>query len=107
MKKICLFLFITCILSVNSMDARSAVEIPNIAVETSINADQYDLEVLVKALEELGFEVEKLEVQDPEKKKEKECKVTIKGTIKGDDVDITVTVKGQTCGEILKEILSK
>lgn len=104
MKKIYLFLFITCFISINSMDARSVVEIPNIALETSINADQYDLEVIVKALEELGFEIEKLELIDPEE--EKECKVTIKGTYKGDDIDITITIKGQTCGEILKEILS-
>lgn len=103
MKKICMFLFITCVISVHSMEARSAVEILNEPAQTTYNINQSDSEVLINILENLGFEIEKLEVlADGD---EKECTITIKGTYKGEEIDVTITIKGQTCGEILKELM--
>ena len=104
MKKIYLFLFITCFISINSMDARATAENLEVPVQTTVSADQYDLEVIINALENLGFEIEKLEVINPEEE-EKECKMTIKGTVDKKEVDLTIVVKGQTCTELFKEIL--
>lgn len=106
MKKICLFLFITCFISINSMDARATMEVLEVPVQITVSADQYDIDVLIDALEELGFKIEKLELIDPEED-EKECKMTIKGTVDKKEVDLTIVVKGQTCSELLKEILKK
>lgn len=106
MKKIYLFLFITCFISINSIDARSTAAVSDVPVKTEVTVGQYDLEVIITALEELGFEIEKLEVVNTEVE-EKECKMTIKGTVDNKEVDLTIVVKGQTCSELLKEILKK
>jgi signal recognition particle subunit SEC65 len=86
------------------MDARATAENLEVPVQTTVSADQYDLEVIINALENLGFEIEKLEVINPEEE-EKECKMTIKGTVDKKEVDLTIVVKGQTCTELFKEIL--
>ena len=105
MKKICLFLFITCIISVNSMDARPVTEVLNEPVQTTYNIDQSDSDVLITFLENMGFEIEKLEIL--EEGAEKECSFTIKGTYKGEDIDIKVTIIGQTCSEFFGELIKK
>lgn len=105
MKKIYLFLFITCIISVNSIDARSIAEIPSVPVETSVNADQYDLEILAKALNDLGFEIKDVGIYaDPTVKK---CTVTIKGKFNGIEIEVVVVIEGKTCSELLKEVMKK
>lgn len=103
MKKICMFLFITCVISVHSMEARSAVEILNEPAQTTYNINQSDSEVLINILENLGFEIEKLEVLADDDKKE--CTITIKGTYDNKDVDLTITIKDQTCAEFFKDLL--
>lgn len=102
MKKICMFLFIACVISIHSMEARSAVEILTEPAQTTHNISQSDSEVLINILENLGFEIEKLEVL--ENNGEKSCKVTIKGTYNGIEVEIVLIIEGMTCAELLKEI---
>src|SRR6056297_1068353 len=102
MKKIYLFLLITCFISIHSVDARSAAEVIDVPAQTSITTVQYDLEVIINALEKLGFEIEELEIIEL-KEEEKECKMTIKGTVDEKEVDLTIVVKGQTCAELFRE----
>lgn len=105
MKKICLFLFITCIVSVNSMVASPVIDTPSTPTQVSLNVVQYDLEILVDMLENLGLEISDLELL--ENGDEKKCSFTIKGTYKGEDIDVKVTIIGQTCSEFFGALLKK
>lgn len=102
MKKICLFLFITCIVSANSMIASPAIDFPNSPTQISLNVVQYDLEVIVDLLENLGVEVRDLEFL--EKGDEKECTVTVRGTYDGIVIELVFVIKGMTCTEVLKAL---
>ena len=104
MKKLCLFLFLVGFVSVNSIDARSTVDALDGSIQTSVTADQYNLDVIIEALEKLGFEIEKLEVSEAQVE-EKKCKITLKGTYKGEEIDLTITIEGQTCAEFFKSLL--
>ena len=105
MKKIYLFLLITCFISIHSVDARSAAEVIDVPAQTSITTVQYDLEVIINALEKLGFEVETIEAFiDPDVKK---CKLTVKGTLNGKEVELELIIEGMTCTELLKELMKK
>ena len=102
MKKICLFLFITCIVSANSMIASPAIDFPNSPTQISLNVVQYDLEVIVDLLENLGVEVRDLDFL--EKGDEKEFTVTVRGTYDGIVIELVFVIKGMTCTEVLKAL---
>lgn len=104
MKKIYLFLFFTCFISVYSVDARTTAEVLDLPVSNAITAGEYDIEVIINALEDMGFKVEELKINGPEEE-EKECRMTIKGTYDEKEVDLVIVIKGQTCAELLKGIM--
>lgn len=102
MKKICLFLFITCIVSANSMIASPVIDTPSTPTQISLNIVQYDLEILVDMLEGLGVEIINLEFL--ENGDDKQCTVTVRGTFNGVEIELVFVIKGMTCTEVLKAL---
>ncbi|NGP75838.1 hypothetical protein G3570_04285 [Balneolaceae bacterium YR4-1] len=105
MKKIYLFLFFTCFISVYSVEARPIADVLDLTVSNSITTSQYDLEAIINALEDLGFKVEAIETyKDPEVKK---CTLTVKGIYDGKEVELIIVIEGMTCTELIKELMKK
>lgn len=102
MKKICLFLFITCIVSANSMIASPAIDTQDTPTQISLNVVQYDLEILVDMLEDLGVEI--IELEFIESGDDKQCTVTVRGTYDGIEIELVFVIKGMTCTEVLKAL---
>lgn len=59
--------------------------------------------VLEGILENMGVEVQELKVLDLNI--EESCTIHVRGTIDGKQIELTITVKGVSCAELLKQLM--
>lgn len=72
-------------------------------VESRFQGDPDIVDLLRPIFERMGIEVDELKVVEPVNKKS--CRVTIKGTVDGKKINVTITFEGKTCAELLREIM--
>jgi len=78
-------------------------DVPTTIVGCSISSNPELAEVLRPLIEKMGINVEEIELL--EEQRAKSCTVRIRGTIDGKEVDITITIEGKSCAELLKDIM--
>ncbi|WP_445665515.1 hypothetical protein [Fodinibius sp. AD559] len=81
----------------------AAAESPQFIEECSIKANPDLVELLRPVVEKMGIEVDQMEVVEQEVKDS--CTIRIRGTIDGKKVDITITIDGKSCAELMKELM--
>jgi len=90
------------------IQAKSSTTLTNPAPNTEIVvcAEQVNpniTTVLEGILENMGVEVQELKVIDLNN--EESCTIHVRGTIDGKQIELTITVKGVSCAELLKELM--
>lgn len=103
MKKLFIVFGIVCLAFANPVLAKTTNTLPSESSQVLNTTDQRASEVFEKFLERIGFDLDKIEVI--ENNDDKECTMTIKGTVDVKEVDLTITIKGQTCAEFFKDLL--
>lgn len=85
----------------SSMSA--AAESPQFIEECSLKVNPDIVKLLHPVVEKMGIKVDQMEVVEQEAKDS--CTVRIRGTIDGKQVDITITIEGKSCAELVKELM--
>jgi UDP-N-acetyl-D-mannosaminuronate dehydrogenase len=81
----------------------AVAETPKFIEECSINVNPDIVELLRPVIEKMGIEVDQMEVVEQEVKDS--CTIRIKGTIDGKKENITITIEGKSCAELVKDLM--
>ncbi len=104
MKKLFIVFGIVCLVSSSTLFAKSSSDVlPIINSQSEMNMFQNDVVTMTNLIQETELEIKFLFLYENEP--EKECRMTVKGTIDGKEVDLVIVIEGQTCAEFFKEML--
>lgn len=105
MKKLFMILCMAGLISANPLAAFATNGmVPETAEITTLGNNDY-IDAIIIVMEELGFETE--EVKLFQEHLQKSCKLTIKGTLDGKEVEVVITIEGMTCAEVIKALTEK
>lgn len=104
MKKLFILLGIVCLVSSSPLIAKSSSDfLPIKKSQSEMNLFQNDVVTMTNLIQETDLEIKFLFLYENEP--EKECRMTVKGTIDGKEVDLVIVIEGQSCAEFFKELL--
>jgi len=104
MKKLFIVFGIVCLVSSSTLFAKSSYDfLPIIKSQSEMNLFQNDLVTMTNLIQETEVEIKILLLNEDEPAKE--CRMTVKGTIDGKEVDVVIVIEGQSCAEFFKELL--
>lgn len=82
-----------------SASSNEAISLEGFFVECDVEPD---VSKLTPVFENIGVDVEEIEFVE---QTEESCTVTIKGSIDGREIEVTITFEGVSCAELLEDLM--
>jgi hypothetical protein len=91
--------------SINPSNVFAEMDISNSQNQISTFSEVHEIEIIVDVLKELGLEINNVEFI--EQNLLKSCKLTVKGTFNGKEIEVVLIIEGMSCEEVIKALTEK